>query len=125
MRFLVDNALSPSVAERLNQASHDAVHLRDYAMERAIDQELLCRAAAEHRHLISADTDFANLLALGQAASPSVILFRRLSLRRPSSQADLILSNLGPISGPLEKGCIVVLEETRIRVRPLPITNGP
>ena len=62
MRFLVDNALSPLVAERLSQAGHDAVHLRDYAMERATDEEVLSRAATEHRHLISADTDFANLL---------------------------------------------------------------
>jgi len=29
MRFLIDNALSPRIAKGLNEASHDAIHVRE------------------------------------------------------------------------------------------------
>ena len=114
MRFLIDNALSHTIATGLCEHGHDAVHVRDRKMACASDAEIFDQAQAEQRILISTDTDFGTLLAHRQDTSPSLILFRQ-SDRRPAEQLRILLANLPAVADDLRDGCI--------RLRKLPL--GP
>ena len=64
MKFLIDNALSPALAILLQQASHDAIHVRSMGLQHADDEVIFDRAAVERRILVPADADFGTLLAV-------------------------------------------------------------
>ena len=117
----VDNALSPALAVLLEQAGHDAIHVRSIGLQHADDDVIFDRAAVEGRILVSADADFGTLLAVRSSRQPSVIQFRGEGSRKPDALARTLLSNLPQLVDSLESGCIVTFEPARVRVRMLPI----
>ncbi|HET8863423.1 MAG TPA: DUF5615 family PIN-like protein [Solirubrobacterales bacterium] len=124
MKLLLDANLSPEVGRLLKEVGHDAIHVADIGLLTATDPEILQAAAKEERILLTADSDFGALLALGSLASPSVLLLRSADHLRPNEQAELMAANLPQIAEDLEKGAIVSLTSDRLRVRELPIPTS-
>lgn len=121
MRLLLDNNLSPQLAGPLSEQGHNVEHVRDHDLQAAADEVVLQLAADQHQILVSADTDFGRLLQLSQAPGPSVVLVRTAGSRRPAAQAKLLLDNLPAVEADLLRGALVVLEDTRVRIRDLPL----
>ncbi|MFB9961178.1 DUF5615 family PIN-like protein [Sinosporangium siamense] len=121
MKFLVDENLSPRVAELLNKADHNAIHVRDLRATSAPDTTIMELAVASGRAIVSADTDFGALLAHTRATEPSVILVRELIELRPPDLVDVIVANLAVLDSHLQAGAVVAFSTRGIRVRALPL----
>jgi predicted nuclease of predicted toxin-antitoxin system len=121
VKLLVDANLSPRLVPFLTQAGHDVAHVFDLGMGQADDEAILARALVEERAVLTADTDFVTMLALTGAELPSVVLVRRDTGRRIPALVSLLAANVAPLDAEIRKGCIVVVEADRVRVRALPI----
>ena len=110
MRFLIDNALPPVLAELLGAAGHNATHVGDCARE-------------EDRVVVSADSDFGALLASQETDRPSFILFRDSNLLSASDYLEMLLPVLPILEPELRAGCVAVFRKGRLRVRKLPLSE--
>lgn len=122
MRYLLDANLSPTIADDLLDAGFDALHVGDIGMLSATDEEIFERAVREPLVVVTADSDFAMLLAARRTDSPSIVLLRDVAGFGPSVHAALLLANLRSVEEALRNGAIVAMSPKRIRIRDLPIT---
>jgi predicted nuclease of predicted toxin-antitoxin system len=123
LKFLIDNALPPRLADLLVAAGHDAVHVRAYRMHAAKDEAILARALEEDRIIVSADSDFGAILAAQDADRPSFILFRDPNLLVASNYFAMLLVALPVLEPELMSGCVAVFRNGRLRVRKLPFSE--
>lgn len=120
MRFMADAGVSPKTVEFLNQLGHEAVHVRTLTLQRAPDRELVERSRADSSVVVTFDLDFGEILALGVLDKPSVIIFR-LADERADSVNQRLSTVLTERLADLESGALILVEDTRYRVRKLPI----
>jgi predicted nuclease of predicted toxin-antitoxin system len=82
---------------------------------------VMATAREQRRVLVSADTDFGEILARSNDRQPSVVLYRGSEVIDAKVLGAILLTNLPQIEESLVEGSIVVLLDDRIRVRRLPL----
>lgn len=120
MKFLVDMALSPVLAQWLADQGHDAAHASAIGLASAPDTAIIARARQESRIVLTADLDYPRLLALSGAHSPALILFRGGDWSEDQI-IDRPTAAMSAIPEPELTRSLVVVEKSRIRRRILPI----
>ena len=108
------------MAGLLRAAGHDCTHVYELGLGGQPDEQIMAAADRENRILVSADTDFGELLANAPVLAPSVILLRRTD-KQAGSLAAVILANLEQVIDDLAAGALIVISDTRIRARRLPM----
>ena len=120
MRFLADMGVDVWVVQWLTEHGHDAIHLRDENLHRLPNGEIFEKAAREARILLTFDLDFGEIAALARGRPVTVVLFRLHNTRTPHVIAKLE-SVLHASPSALQRPSVVLVEESRHRIRHLPI----
>jgi predicted nuclease of predicted toxin-antitoxin system len=120
MRFLADMGVDIRVVQWLRQNGHDAKHLRDEGLHRIPNGEIFVKAISENRVIVTFDLDFGEIVALSQGGKASVILLRLHNTRTPHL-IQRLATVLADATEALEQGAVVVVEESRHRIRYLPL----
>ena len=107
------------VVSWLNSHGHEATHLRDEGLQRLPNGGVFEKAIAESRVVVTFDLDFGEIVALCRGRKVGVILFRLRNTRTP-----FVIQRLSGVisecADALARGAIVIVEESRYRVREFP-----
>lgn len=122
MRFLLDMNLPPAMTEWLRAEGHDAVHVREIGLADVPDDRVFARAAEDGRIIVLFDLDFGEIVALRGGSGVGVALLRLRLVRQSRLRARLRMA-IAEATEPLQAGAIVVVEDTRIRIRRMPPGN--
>jgi predicted nuclease of predicted toxin-antitoxin system len=98
VRLLLDANLSPTMRAGLEAAGHEVVHVGDARLLQASDEEILEYAGAHDLVLVTADSDFASMLALAGAERPSVVQLRGVAELSPSVHLHFLVETSRPSS---------------------------
>jgi predicted nuclease of predicted toxin-antitoxin system len=117
MKFLIDENISPKVAEELQKLEYDAIHVREASLKGHIDEEIMTFAKNKGRVLLTLDIDFADIRNYPIGTHSGII---RLKIKSTRSKRILdCLKALLPeiMNYPLETGGLVVTNCMTYRVK--------
>jgi len=109
-----------AVARWLRSEQHDVTHLREEGLLTLPDADVFEKAKREQRTVLTFDLDFGEIAAVARSGQPSVVILRLRNTRSPHV-IERLRAALPRVEGDLAGGAVVIVEESRIRVRSLPI----
>ncbi len=120
MRLLIDMNLSPDWVAVFEEQGWPALHWSAVGDPRASDSAIMEWARANGYVVFTHDLDFGAILATTRAQGPSVIQVRAQDIM-PQSLGPRLVRVLRQYESVLEKGALIVVDETKSRVRILPL----
>ena len=120
MRILLDMNLSPQWVAFLQEWGFEATHWSAVGNPKAADAEVMAWGRRHGHIVMTHDLDLGAILAATQAEGPSVIQLRMQDVL-PGSAGGRLVEVLSALQGRLEQGLLLTIDESKSRVRTLPL----
>ena len=120
VKLLIDMNLSPDWVPVLKNHGWSSVHWSTVGDPRDSDRAIM-DWAVEHEYIVfTHDLDFGTMLALSHSTGPSVLQIRAEDVL-PDHLESIVIAALKQHDADLASGALVVVDESKTRVRILPI----
>lgn len=119
MRLLIDMNLSPKLESLFEDAEFPCLHWSNVGVAQEKDEMIFAWARKNNCVLFTNDSDFCRILAFSHQIKPSVVLVRRKNLL-PDALFPELIGILRKYKDELEQGSLIVLDESKIRIKILP-----
>lgn len=120
MKILIDMNLSPVWEKFLNDSGFNAIHWSKLGKRNDRDAYIFDYARTHNYIIFTHDLDFGAMLAHSNEEGPSVIQVRIENII-PDFFGERIISILKQTESYLKEGSLIVIDETRHRIRLLPL----
>lgn len=120
LSFLADMGVSWRVVAWLRSQGYDSKHVLEEGLGRLADSDIFEKAILERRVVLTFDLDFGEIVAFSKGQIVSVIVFR-LRNTRTSHVIERLSAILTDAAEALREGAVVAVEDSRHRVRHIPI----
>ena len=120
MKLLLDQGIPTDCAHLFQLLGYACHHVSQFGMQKARDEEILARAAADGSVIITLDADFHMLVAVRGLSGPSVIRLRREGCKA-EEVVEIIKHVLVRYRDSITQGCLLSVNERRATFRMLPI----
>ncbi len=120
MIFLLDMNMARQLGKLLETRGHAWRHVADAGLQRADDSVILEAAKQIGEVILTHDLDYGTLLAFSGDVRPSVVIFRRRNVH-PRELFEAMMKYWAELAPALEAGALIILEDSAIRIRRLPI----
>jgi predicted nuclease of predicted toxin-antitoxin system len=120
MKLLLDACMPLDWLDFLNEHKQECVAWLRIGAPNAPDTDIMQYANENNFVVLTHDLDFGTLLAISNAAQPSVIQFRAPDIR-PAALGPLLLQALTAHENIIREGALITVEAGRVRSRILPL----
>jgi predicted nuclease of predicted toxin-antitoxin system len=120
MRFLANENIAPTVIRKLRESGHDILSAKE-SMRGCGDADVLARAVAEGRVLVTFDKDFGELAFRSRLPATCGVVLFRITPHGRQQDTNLVFQALQ--SRYDWAGAFWTVTDQRIRRRPLPQTR--
>lgn len=116
-KFLLDENVSPEIAEVFKSLGLSVEHIRDTILKGRPDEEIISYVQSKNLTLVTFDLDFGELFYFSDWLSQAVIVMRYIQ-QNPEYVKKYLISAVSLIIGePSYEKTLVILSENRIRIR--------